>query len=106
MVVRVKADGVQSVEAITGPIDLGPATDQVYLVLFGTGIRGRSSLAGVAATIGGLDADVTFAGPQGQFDGLDQVNVRLPRSLAGVGRVEIGLTVDGWEANTVTVTIQ
>jgi uncharacterized protein (TIGR03437 family) len=106
LVQRVKADGTQSWEPATGAIDLGPETDQLFLVLFGTGLRGRSGLSAVTARIGGRSAEVIFAGAQGAFDGLDQVNVRLARSLAGVGRVEIGLTLDGWEANTVTVTIQ
>ena len=45
--------------------------------------------------------------PQGQFVGLDQVNLGpLPRSLTGRGEVDIVLTVDGKVANTVTVTIQ
>jgi uncharacterized protein (TIGR03437 family) len=57
-------------------IDLGPDA-QVILELFGTGIRGRSSLADVTATIGGVSMQVLFAGPQGQFPGLDQVNVAL-----------------------------
>jgi uncharacterized protein (TIGR03437 family) len=106
VVVRVKADGLQIVEPIAGPIDLGPAADQVFLNLFGTGIRGRSGLAAVTAQVGGMDAEVAYAGAQGQFDGLDQVNLRLPRSLAGSGKVEIALSVDGRNANKVTVTIK
>jgi hypothetical protein len=74
-------------------------------MLFGTGIRGRSSDAAVRATIGGVAAEVTGALPQGQYPGLDQVNVRLPRSLAGKGEVNIALTVDGKAANTVTVRV-
>jgi uncharacterized protein (TIGR03437 family) len=85
------------------PIDLGPATDQVILELFGTGIRGYRS--GVTATIGGQAADVLAAVAQGQFAGLDQVNVRLPRSLIGRGEVPVVLTVDGKAANQVTVSI-
>jgi uncharacterized protein (TIGR03437 family) len=87
------------------PIDLGAATDQVFLELFGTGIRGRSALAATTATIGGQAADVVYAGPQGSFMGLDQVNIRVPRSLAGRGVVDVVLTVEGKTANTVTVNI-
>ena len=89
------------------PLDLGSEGDQVFLVLFGTGIRGRSSLSAVSATVGGEDVPVLFAGPQGGFVGLDQVNLGpLPRSLIGRGEVEIVLTVDGKEANTVTVSFR
>ena len=34
---------------------------------------------------------------------LGQINLRLPRSLAGRGEVDITLTVDGRRANTVRV---
>ncbi len=88
------------------PIDLGGEADQVILLLFGTGIRGRSSLSQVTATIGGVNAEVLYAGPQGEFAGLDQVNVRLPRSLAGRGELSLVLSIEGKAANTVTVNIQ
>jgi uncharacterized protein (TIGR03437 family) len=90
---------------VATPLDLGAATDQVILELFGTGIRGRSALTAVTATIGGQAAEVQYAGPQGGFAGLDQVNVRVPRSLAGRGDVDVVLTVDGKTANTVTVRV-
>jgi len=56
------------------PIDL--SSGAVYLTLYGTGIRNRSSLDNVAATIGGVNTTGLFAGPQGTFVGLDQVNVQ------------------------------
>ncbi len=91
---------------VARPIDLGPETDQVFLLLFGTGFRFRSALSAVTARIGGMDAQVTFAGAQTGLVGLDQCNLRLPRSLAGRGDVEIVLTVDGKTANRVRVTIR
>ncbi|MCI0351571.1 MAG: hypothetical protein L0Z53_19280 [Acidobacteriales bacterium] len=114
---RVKADGTQSFEPVARfdaavqqfvaiPIDLGPESDQVFLILFGTGIRLRSSLSAVSANLGGVDAQVAFAGAQDGFVGLDQVNVRLPRSLIGRGAVDVALTVDGQAANTVKVSIK
>ena len=117
VVLRVKANGEQSYEPvatfnaaqnryIAQPIDFGPSGDQVYLLLFGTGLRGHSSLAAVNATIGGINADVLFAGAQGGFAGLDQINVRLPRNLAGRGEVDIILTVEGKVANVVRVNIK
>jgi len=88
------------------PIDLGPATDQVYLVLYGTGLRLRSALSNVKATIGGVTATVAYAGAQPNFIGLDQVNVLIPRALIGRGEVEVILTVDGQTANAVRVNIK
>jgi uncharacterized protein (TIGR03437 family) len=86
------------------PIDVGNGA-QVFLELFGTGIRGRSSLANVTATLGSKNLPVLFAGPQGQFPGLDQVNVQLPDDLHGMGERDLVLTVDGQVANTVRVNI-
>jgi uncharacterized protein (TIGR03437 family) len=48
---------------------------------------------------------VQYAGPQGGFAGLDQVNIRVPRGLAVRGAVDVILVVDGKTANTVTVNI-
>jgi uncharacterized protein (TIGR03437 family) len=114
---RVKADGSQQFEPVARfdaaqqkfvaePIDLGPETEQVFLLLFGTGIRFRSALSAVTAKLGGVDCQVTFAGAQGGFVGLDQVNVRLSRSLIGRGEVDVALTVDGQTANTLKVHIR
>jgi uncharacterized protein (TIGR03437 family) len=114
---RIRADGSQTFESISRfdqsqnqfvpiPIDLGAATDQVFLVAFGTGFRFRSALSAVTSTIGGTQAQVNFAGPQGTFAGLDQANILLQRSLAGRGEVDVMLTVDGQAANTVRISIK
>ena len=42
----------------TARIDLGAATDQVYLSLYGTGFRGFSSASAVSATVGGVNVPV------------------------------------------------
>jgi uncharacterized protein (TIGR03437 family) len=88
------------------PIDLGPATDQVFVVLFGSGIRRVSAPSAATASIGGAPAEVLFAGAQGFFAGVDQVNARIPRSLIGRGEVEVVLTVDRKEANRVRIAIK
>jgi uncharacterized protein (TIGR03437 family) len=109
---RVRANGSQTIEPIAlwdatqnrmvgAPIDLSSATDQVYLVGFGTGLRYRSSLSNVSASIGGVAAQVLYAGEQSSFVGMDQINLLLPRSLAGRSEVNLNLTVDGRQANTV-----
>jgi len=117
LALRIKADGSQQLEPvaqidaaqnkfIARPLDLGPETDQVYLILFGTGIRQRNALSSAIATIGGEYAEVSFAGAQGAFGGLDQVNVRVPRSLAGRGEVDVLLMVEAQMANAARVTIK
>jgi len=87
------------------PIQLS-ASATVYLILYGTGIRNRSSLASVTANIGGTNVPVLYAGAQPSFDGLDQMNLTLPLSLSGSGEVNIVLTVDGQTANVVAINIQ
>jgi len=111
---RLRADGSQTTDFIfewdaakglrvASPVDLGLPSDQVVLVLFGTGFRFRSDLSAVKVKIGGVESEVLYAGPQGETPALDQVNVRLPRSLRGRDVVNIELTVDGKNANVVTV---
>jgi uncharacterized protein (TIGR03437 family) len=56
--------------------------------------------------IGGATASVVFAGAQGEFPGLDQVNVQVPESLRGRGEVTLALTIDGQTTNTVTINVR
>ena len=88
------------------PIDLGVIDDRVFLSLFATGVRKRSSLDNVRAIIGGVEAPVSYAGDQGGFAGLDQINIELPRALAGSGLVDVVLIVDGAIANVVQINIK
>jgi uncharacterized protein (TIGR03437 family) len=88
------------------PIDLGPSTDQVFLILYGTGFRFRSALSAVTATIGGVGAPVSYAGPSPPFVGLDQANISISPTLAGRGTVNVVFTADGKEANTVVIGIK
>ena len=115
--VRVKSDNTQSTESVAQfdptqnkfvptPINLGPPDEQVILVLFGTGIRYYSSMNKVSAKIAGVETAVDYAGPQGQFVGLDQVNLRIPRSLIVGGEVDLILTVDGKPSNPVRIHVR
>jgi uncharacterized protein (TIGR03437 family) len=89
------------------PIDLGAATDSVYLLLYGTGLRNIGSPADVSALVGGHSVPVQYAGPQVQYDGLDQVNLGpLPASLAGAGTVTVQLTVSGLNTNPLTISFK
>ncbi|MEK7829965.1 MAG: hypothetical protein AAB401_02710, partial [Acidobacteriota bacterium] len=114
---RVKADGSQVFESIASfdpikgefvarPIDLGPANEQVFLLVFGTGIRKRSNLSAVSVQVGGASTQINFAGPQADFVGLDQINALLPRTLIGRGEVDVVVSVDGLTANTVRISIK
>ncbi len=116
VVLRVRGDGSQAYEPVARldennklvavPIDLGPDTDQVYLILFGSGIRGNSDLREVSAIYNIHGIPVVFAGAQSIFDGLDQVNVLLPRNLPTRGEQDVELTVKGRRTNKVRINIK
>ena len=60
----------------------------------------------VTVQIGNREAEVLYAGAQGVLVGLDQINVLLPRSLAGSGEVIVTVTVDGKVANPVKLVLK
>ncbi|MFN0085086.1 MAG: hypothetical protein ACKVX9_06840 [Blastocatellia bacterium] len=116
-VLRVRTDSTQRYEPLAAfdvvqkkfiavPIDLTSPTDQVFLILFATGLRFRSSASAVSARVGGTSVQAPFAGPQGTLSGLDQVNLYLPPSLAGRGDVDVTMTVDGKALNSVRINIR
>jgi uncharacterized protein (TIGR03437 family) len=111
--VRVKPGGInitedvfmlQSGAVVPKPISFG--TDNLVLVLYGTGIRGRTSLNNTIVTIGGVAITPAYAGVQPTTPGLDQINVDLPRSLAGRGKVNVTVTIDGKTSNVTNLTFE
>jgi uncharacterized protein (TIGR03437 family) len=86
------------------PIDLGGDDQKVFLILYGTGIRHHTGP--VMAKIGGVTLQAAYAGPQGTFEGQDQINIELARSLRGTGMVDVILSVDGQTTNPVKILIQ
>ena len=74
--------------------------------MYGTGFRFRTALSNATTTIGGIAAETLYAGAVPGFIGLDQANIRLPRSLAGRGLADVVLNVDGKNANAVTVQVK
>ena len=113
-VILYHADESQTVEqvytlnagaVVASPVSLGSSTDQAYLVLFGTGLEAAGT-SGVTVLAGGTAVPTKYAGSQGGFVGLDQVNVVLPQSLAGNGSVTIQLIANGLAANAVNIAIQ
>jgi len=90
-------------ETVSGPVTIGPAEEQSTLVLYGTGFNGAKD---VTATVGGVAVPVAYAGPQGTYAGLDQINLPLPGSLAGKGKVDVVVTAGGKASNPVNVEIR
>jgi uncharacterized protein (TIGR03437 family) len=121
VLIRVHADGTDSAESLVGsdpatgdlvPVSASPgaASDRVYLSLYGTGFTGAT-----AQTVGSVspghpnDAfSVLYAGPQGQIDGLDQINIELPGDLLSEPSLDILLVAqkpEGYPVRTNTVRI-
>jgi uncharacterized protein (TIGR03437 family) len=77
---------------------------QTYLELFGTGIRNHAKP--VVAILGSTKVTAAYAGAQGVYVGEDQINIQLPASLQGAGKIAVSLLVDGETTNSVQVLIQ
>jgi uncharacterized protein (TIGR03437 family) len=113
---RVRRDGSSSYERVArfdvntsrivgNPIELRD-DEQAYLVLYGTGFKQRSSLTAVRANIDGLPVEVLYAGAQGQYAGLDQINLRIPLALRGRGELTVELEIDGRLTNPVNLLVK
>jgi uncharacterized protein (TIGR03437 family) len=72
------------------------------LVLYATGIR-NARLEDVTARVGSIDLPVQYAGAQGDYGGLDQINLSLPAALAGRGAVTLEVAAAGKPANAVSL---
>ncbi|QOY91296.1 FG-GAP-like repeat-containing protein [Paludibaculum fermentans] len=114
--VRVDPDGTQTPMefAVTNPdtgaqdpvaIDLGPDGTQVFLVLYGTGLRFVSAPEAGSVSVGGEASAPAIAANPG-YPGLDEMRFLLPRTLIGRGDVDIAVTLDGATSNTVKVRVQ
>lgn len=93
-------------------VDAGTAQQPNFLILYLTGIRntpaanpGDGNGVGESVTVKfqGVQGQVLFAGPVPGFVALDQINVRIPPELAGVGTVRLVVTANGRSSNPVTI---
>jgi uncharacterized protein (TIGR03437 family) len=90
---------------IARPIRIGEEGEQTFLLLYATGVRMRTPNAPVSVQIGDVTLPVQYAGPQGAFIGLDQINILLPASLRGKGLVNVTLTIEGKTTNLVQINL-
>jgi uncharacterized protein (TIGR03437 family) len=119
-VYRTRANGTTTVEPLAQqqgtqfvplPLDVSNPSEQVFLVLFGTGFRNRSAITAAGVTFSGtgfspIAGTVTYVGAQGSLVGLDQLNLRVPPSMAGRGEVNLVFSVEGKQANVVRVSFK
>jgi|SRR5579871_1839418 len=84
--------------------DFSPHTSNssTYLALFATGLNTKGT---IGVTIGGVNAPVVFAGPTTCCEGLQQINVQIPASLSGAGRVPVVVTDNAQTSNAVQVVL-
>jgi uncharacterized protein (TIGR03437 family) len=120
-ILRVKVDGTQVREPlyqrdasgaiIPKPVDLGPEGEKVFLILFLTGIGHATgpkippfvpARVSVRVIANGYSLKPAFAGPQGDFAALDQINVELPRELLGNSTLKIAVTAINEEQSNQT----
>ena len=84
-------------EPIPIPVAAG---DQIYLLLYGTGMRGGPA----TATVAGVAVPVVGPVAQGQYQGLDQINLGPLPLRIGAGQRQIVIRQGDALANEVTVT--
>lgn len=78
------------------PVPLDVTAGPSALVLYGTGISEYSTFPnGLTVTAGNQPLQVFYAGPSPQYVALDQINVWMPASLAGLGTVNLTVGVSG-----------
>jgi uncharacterized protein (TIGR03437 family) len=95
-------------------VNAGTVQNPNFLILYVTGLRNAPAdnpndqnriAEGVMVTFLGVPGEVTYAGPAPGFTGLDQINVRIPPELAGLGTINVKVKINsnGQESNTVTI---
>lgn len=114
---RMTAGGARSAEPIAEfsqiqnrfiprDLDLGSESEQSFLILFGAGIRGIQPQGSIQARVGGLPAEILYAGEQGAFAGLDQMNIKIPYALKGRGEVDVLIYVDQTVARSLRIRLK
>jgi uncharacterized protein (TIGR03437 family) len=93
---------LNAITFLLGDFSTRTANSPTFLALFATGMNLSSP---PTVTIGGVPVTVTFAGASPCCAGLQQINIMLPDSLAGAGRVPVVVTANGQTSNTVQVVL-
>ena len=93
---------LNAVTFLLGAFSTHSAQSPTFLALFATGLN---TSINPTVTIGGVPVQVVFFGATPCCDGLQQINVMLPDSLAGAGRVPVVVMQNGRTSNTVQVTL-
>src|SRR5207244_7014073 len=95
-------EAVANADGTLRPVELGTTWRPNYLVAFGTGLRHAANLR---VRIGGIEVTPFYAGPQGSFAGLDQINLMMPQNAPG-GMVDLTLNTADRVSNVVQLRLQ
>ncbi|MBI1760672.1 MAG: PD40 domain-containing protein [Acidobacteria bacterium] len=95
---RVSDDGLSFVTS-SPACEAGGDADTAYLVIYGTGWRNGS---GLTVTFGDTTLTPVFSGAQGSLAGLDQINVPLVNTLAGMTDSAFTVNFGDVKSNSVT----
>jgi uncharacterized protein (TIGR03437 family) len=95
--ITVSSDGSVSPTEPLAPIVI-PSQGTVYLIVYATGVRNHSATSLVEVSIGNVlvgtyAVEPAFAGAEGIFPGLDQVNFQIPSQLARSGNANVAITI-------------
>jgi uncharacterized protein (TIGR03437 family) len=93
---------LNAITFLLGDFSTQTAGSPTFLALFATGLN---TSAAPTVTVGGVSVQVVFSGAAPCCAGLEQINVVLPSSLAGAGRVPVTLTSNGQTSNTVQIVL-
>ncbi|MCB1018383.1 MAG: hypothetical protein KDC27_00575 [Acidobacteria bacterium] len=86
-------------------IPFDPDAGELYVTFYGTGLKGFQRYS--RARLGNRIAPVYSLTAQGEFDGLDQLNVGpLPKELAADAELDVTITVDDVVANRCVIRIR
>lgn len=85
------------------PRPLNPASGQLFLVLYGTGLR-NATPGRATARVGNQTVPIVGIANSPLYPGLDQMAIGpVPAALAGIGPVEIEISIEGQVANKLSV---
>lgn len=102
-------------QPVHADLNAGTTQQPTYLILYATGVRGAPNTVAndpapgftnvaesCTVTIQGVPARVDYAGPQGDYFGLDQINVVIPPELAGLGILNVRVEVKSTNASRIS----
>jgi uncharacterized protein (TIGR03437 family) len=91
---------VNALTANTGAFSVTTNGGPTFLALFITSLDTKTT---PAVFVNGMSVPIQYFGDPGVYPGMQQINIQLPASLAGAGRVELVVAQNGKRSNAVEV---